>query len=116
MELAGRAHGSPFLLVELLRGLQEDALVQIDSGHATLVEARLPAQVSDNMRDRLCRLSEPARQAALVASALGRRFSFGHLSAMLGEPPSALLARVEELLRADLPTPHGRLLACRHDP
>ena len=38
LELAGRAHGSPFLLVELLRGLQEDALVRTDSGHATLVE------------------------------------------------------------------------------
>jgi len=43
LDLAGRAHGSPFLLVELLRGLQEDALVRTDSGHATLVEARLPA-------------------------------------------------------------------------
>ena len=39
LELTGRAHGSPFLLVELLRGLQEDALVRTDCGHATLVEA-----------------------------------------------------------------------------
>jgi predicted ATPase len=46
MELAGRAHGSPFLLVELLRGLQEDALVQIDSGHATLVEAPVVVDLS----------------------------------------------------------------------
>src|SRR5260370_38559143 len=102
LELAGRAHGGPFLLVELLRGLQEDALVRTDSGHATLVEARLPARITDSMRDRLSRLSEPARQAALVASVLGRRFSFGHLSAMLSEPPSALLERVDELLRSDL--------------
>ena len=115
LELAGRAHGSPFLLVELLRGLQEDALVRTDSGHATLVEVRLPARITDSMRDRLFRLSEPARQAALVASVLGRRFSFGHLSAMLSEPPSALLERVDELLRADLLTEDDGLLTYRHD-
>lgn len=115
LELAGRAHGIPFLLVELLRGLQEEALVRTDSGHATLIEARLPARVTDSMRDRLSRLSEPARQAALVASVLGRRFSFAHLSAMLGEPPSALLAPVNDLLHADLLTEDDGLLAYRHD-
>jgi DNA-binding CsgD family transcriptional regulator len=115
LELAGRAHGSPFLLVELLRGLQEDALVRTDSGHATLVEARLPTRVTESMRERLSRLPEPARQAALVASVLGRRFSFGHLSAMLNEPPSALLAPVDELLRADLLAEDDGLLAYRHD-
>jgi DNA-binding CsgD family transcriptional regulator len=115
LELAARAHGSPFLLVELLRGLQEDALVRTDSGHATLVEARLPARLTDSMRDRLSRLSERARQAALLASVLGRRFSFGHLSAMLSEPPSALLERVDELLRADLLTEDDGLLTYRHD-
>ena len=115
LELAGRALGNPFLLVELLRGLQEDALVRTDCGHATLVEARLPVRVTNSMRDRLSWLSEPARQAALVASVLGRRFSFGHLSAMLDEPPSALLTPVDELLRADLLTDDDGLLAYRHD-
>lgn len=115
LELAGRAHGSPFLLVELLRGLQEEALVRTESGYASLVEARLPARITDSMRHRLSRLSEPARQAALVASVLGRRFSFGHLSAMLNEPPSALLERVDELLRADLLTEDDGLLTYRHD-
>ncbi len=115
LEMAGRAHGCPFLLVELLRGLQEDSLVRIDSGHATLVGARLPVRVTDSMRDRLARLPEPARQAALVASVLGRRFSFGHLSAMLNEPPSALLTRVDDLLRADLLAEDGGLLTYQHD-
>jgi DNA-binding CsgD family transcriptional regulator len=115
LELAGRAHGSPFLLVELLLGLQEDSLVRTDSGHATLVEARLPARVTDSMRERLSRLPEPARQAALVASVLGQRFSFGHLSAMLNKPPSALLAPVDDLLRTDLLTEDDGLLTYRHD-
>lgn len=87
--------------------------MRTDSGHATVVQARLPARVTDTMRDRLSRLSEPARQAALVASVLGRRFSFGHLSAMLSEPPSALLERVDELLRADLLTEDDGLLTYR---
>jgi DNA-binding CsgD family transcriptional regulator/tetratricopeptide (TPR) repeat protein len=115
LELAGRAHGIPFLLVELLRGLREEDLVRVDSGRASLVAARLPARVTSSMRDRLSRLSEPARQAALVASVLGRRFSFSHLSAMLARPPSALLAEADELLHADLLVEDDGLLAYRHD-
>jgi DNA-binding CsgD family transcriptional regulator len=115
LDLAARAHGSPFLLIELFRGLKEEALVRIESGSATLVEERLPARVTDSMRRRLSRVSGPARQAALVASVLGRRFSFDHLSAMLGEPPSALLAPAGELLRADLLAEDDGLLTYRHD-
>ena len=40
----------------------------MEAGHARLLEARLPAGVRDSMRDRLARLSEPAQEAALVAS------------------------------------------------
>ena len=50
-----------------------------------------------------------------MASVLGRRFSFGHLSAMLTEQPSALLTPVDDLLRADLLTEDDGLLAYRHD-
>jgi DNA-binding CsgD family transcriptional regulator len=115
LDQAARAHGSPFLLAELLRGLKEEALVRIESGRATLVDERLPARVTDSMRRRLSLMSGPARQAALVASVLGRRFSFDHLSAMLGEPASALLAPVGELVRADLLADDDDLLTYRHD-
>jgi len=115
LDLAARAHGSPFLLAEMLRGLKEEALVRIESGNAILVEERLPARITGTTRERLARLSEPARQAALVASVLGRRFSFDQLAAMLDEPAAALLGPVDELLGADLLAEEDGLLTYRHD-
>src|SRR5260370_283969 len=43
LEIADNAHGVPFLLIELLRGLLEEGLVRIDRAQAVLVEARLPS-------------------------------------------------------------------------
>ena len=60
--------------------------------------------MGESMRERLRGMSEPARQAAIVAGSLGRRFSFGDLATMLDQPPSALLSPVEELLREALRT------------
>jgi DNA-binding CsgD family transcriptional regulator/tetratricopeptide (TPR) repeat protein len=115
LEIAERAGGSPFLLVELLRGLLEEGLVRVDSAHAALVAARLPARLRDSMRDRLDRMSPQARQVAGVGSVLGRRFSFDQLGAMLALPLSALLEPVAELLRSDLLTEEGDSLTFRHD-
>ena len=62
LQKAGRVQGNPFLLVEFCRGLQDDRLVALDSGRATLVDDRLPHRVSDSMRGRLARMS-PGRRA-----------------------------------------------------
>src|SRR5882757_6578397 len=94
LEIADNAHGVPFLLIELLRGLLEERLVRIDRTQAVLVEARLPARVGDSMRERLDRVPAPARRAAVAASVLGRSFRFDDLAAMLGTAPAALLDSV----------------------
>jgi DNA-binding CsgD family transcriptional regulator len=115
LEMVRRSHGSPFLLVELLHGWQEDGLVHVDSGVAELVEMRLPGRVREGMQDRLGGMSDLARRAALVASVLERRFSFDQVSMMLGEPVPALLGPVDELERAELLTEEAGLLVFRHD-
>lgn len=115
LKMAERAGGSPFLLVELLSGLREDELVRVESGQAELVESRLPHRVSESMRRRLERMSDPARQVATVAAALGRRFSLSNLAAMLDISPSALLVPVEELIHADLLAERGDKLCFGHD-
>jgi DNA-binding CsgD family transcriptional regulator/tetratricopeptide (TPR) repeat protein len=102
LAMARRSRGSPYLLAELLAGLREEQLVRVDSGQAELLESRLPHRVSDTMRQRLNRLSEPARHAAHVASSLGVDFSATDLAAMLGVTPSQLVGPVEELLGANL--------------
>ncbi|MEK8108237.1 hypothetical protein NKG94_31180 [Micromonospora sp. M12] len=72
LALAQRAHGSPFLLMEMLRGLEEERLLRIEAGCASLIEAKLPRRVRDSMRDRLSRMSEMAGRLASVAAVLGR--------------------------------------------
>lgn len=114
-QMAQRSHGSPFLLVELLHGLQEDGLVLLGADKAELVEMRLPLRVREGMQERLDGMSDLARRAALVGSVLERRFSFDQVSMMLGEPVPALLRPIDELVRAELLTEEAGLLVFRHD-
>jgi DNA-binding CsgD family transcriptional regulator len=113
--LVKRAHGSPFLLIELLSGLRDEQLVRIESGHAELLEERLPRRVRDSMREQLRAMDGPVREAAIVAASLGRRFSFTDLATMLGHAPSALLSPVVALLDLRVLNESDQQLAFRHD-
>lgn len=115
LQKAERVQGNPFLLVEFFRGLQDDLLVSLDSGRATLVEDRLPHRVSDSMRRRLARMSPASERAATFASGLGRRFSLHDLAAMTGAPITELITSVNELVQAEILTDDGGQLAFRHD-
>jgi DNA-binding CsgD family transcriptional regulator len=115
LRMAGEAGGNPFLLVELLEGLREEELVRVDSGRATLTDYRLPDRVRASMRDRLARMSDPARHVATVAGSLGRAFSVSELSEMLGLPPGSLLTSVEELIEAGIVRERGDELGFQHD-
>jgi DNA-binding CsgD family transcriptional regulator len=110
-----RVQGNPFLLVEFFRGLQDDLLVAVDSGRATLVEDRLPHRVSDGMRGRLARMSPTSERAATFASGLGRRFSVHDLAAMTNMSITELIDPVNELVQADIFADDGGQLAFRHD-
>jgi len=112
---AGRVQGNPFLLVEFFRGLQDDLLVSLDSGRATLVEDRLPHRVSDSMRGRLARMSPASERAATFASGLGRRFSIHDLAAITDMSLTELIDPVNELVQADIFAADGGQLTFRHD-
>ena len=115
LKMAGEADGNPFLLVELLEGLREENLVRVDCGQATLIAGRLPVRVRASMRDRLARMSGPARQVATVAGSLGRTFSVSLLAEMVGLSPASLLTPVEQLLEAGILQERGEQLGFRHD-
>jgi DNA-binding CsgD family transcriptional regulator len=115
LQKAGRVQGNPFLLVEFFRGLQDDLLVSLDSGRATLVEDRLPRRVSDSMRGRLAGMSPASERAATFASGLGRRFSIHDLAAMADMSLTELIDPVNELVQADIFAADGGQLAFRHD-
>ena len=115
LELVKGAHGSPFVLTELLSGLRDEDLIRVVAGRAELVEARLPRRVAFTMRERLRSVAAPAREAATVAASLGRRFSFTALANMLDRSPAALLGPVEELIDSGVLVESGDRLAFRHD-
>jgi DNA-binding CsgD family transcriptional regulator len=113
--LMGRAQGSPFLLTELLAGLVDEERIRVADGQASLVDTRLPARVHTSMRHRLDALSDAARESAILAASLGRRFSFGELTAMFERSPAAVLAPVEELVDAWILVDRDGDLGFRHD-
>ena len=115
MQMTRLTHGSPFLLVELVRGLVEEGLIRIADDNAVLVENRLPARIGDSMRERLGRMPELTRLTARTASVLGRTFTFGQLATMTGQPAVSVLAPVEELLAADVLVESIGKLAFGHD-
>ena len=115
LEMTAGASGTPFLLVELLRGLQDEELVSIEAGRAALLASRLPERVSDGMRQRLERASGDARQLATVAASLGRRFSLDDVATMVDIAPSALLPALEELAYGDVIVARDGELAFVHD-
>ncbi|WP_084226602.1 helix-turn-helix transcriptional regulator [Mycobacterium shimoidei] len=115
LSLAEKAHGNPFLLTELLRGLDEDGRLDVSGGRAVATGDTLPRRLGDTMQERLDQLSTAASQVVRVAAALPDRFSARLLAAMLERPPTALMSAVEEAVRADLLIEDGDQMRFRHD-
>jgi DNA-binding CsgD family transcriptional regulator len=107
--------GNPFLVVEMLLGLQEEARIRVVDGRAELIDGQLPRRVHQKMRERLGRLSDEASEAVTVAASLGRTFTFDQLARTLGRTASDLLGPVAELLEANLLVERDENLAFWHD-
>ncbi|OBA72622.1 LuxR family transcriptional regulator [Mycobacterium sp. 1554424.7] len=115
LSLADKAHGNPFLLTELLRGLDEEGRLDISGGRAVAAGDTLPRRLSATMQQRLDQLSNSAGEVARVAAVLPDRFSARLLAAMLERRPTALVSAVDEAVRADLLVEDGDQLKFRHD-
>ncbi len=107
--------GQPFLLVQLLRGLVEDKLVEVNDGIATLTRTQIPHRFLDSVGEQLGRLPPEARDALQMASVLGRRFSVEELAALVDRSPPSLLGALRAALDAGLIVEDGDLLGFRHD-
>lgn len=115
LSLAEKAHGNPFLLTELLRGLDEDGRLDVSGGRAVATGDTLPRRLSDTMQQRLDQLSHAASQVVRVAAVLPDQFSARLLAAMLERRPTALVSAVSEAVRADLLVEDGDQMRFRHD-
>jgi DNA-binding CsgD family transcriptional regulator/tetratricopeptide (TPR) repeat protein len=116
LRVAARVEGNPFLLVDLLTGLQEEgSLVASVKSGATVVDDRVPHRLGDSVYRRLARMDPPADRVATLASALSREFTVTSLAAMGGFTVAELVTPVHDLLNAGIFAEAGDRLAFRHD-
>ncbi len=115
LNLAAKAHGNPFLVSELVGGLDEEGRLDVSGGRAVATGHALPRRLGAGMRQRLDLLSAGAGEVVRVAAVLPDRFSAGLLAAMLERQPASLMSAVEEAVRADLLVDDGEQLRFRHD-
>ena len=115
LKLLETINGNPFLLVDLVRGLESEGIVSVAAGRATLTDDRLPSRASDGMRMRLTRLSEAAERVATAAASLGRRFTVADLSALSEVSVPDLVAPIRILMDADILVDSDDRLAFVHD-
>jgi DNA-binding CsgD family transcriptional regulator len=115
LNLAAKSHGNPFLLMELLAGLDEEGRLNVSGGRAVATGHALPRRLGASMQQRLDLLSDGASEVVRVAAVLPDRFSAGLLAAMLERQPASLMSAVEEAVRADLLIDDGDQLRFRHD-
>jgi DNA-binding CsgD family transcriptional regulator/tetratricopeptide (TPR) repeat protein len=115
LRLTTMAHGSPFLVLELLNGLGEENRLEIDRGLARAIGSAIPQRLAATMQTRLDRLSPAARSVVQVASTLPERFSASVLARALRQRPTEVLGGVQEAVRADLLIGDQELLRFRHE-
>jgi DNA-binding CsgD family transcriptional regulator len=115
LSLADKAHGNPFLVMELLGGLNEEGRLDVNAGRAVATGEKLPQRLSVGMQQRLEALSGTGSEVVRVAAVLPSRFSASSLAAMLERQPTALVSAIEEAVRADLLVEDGDQLRFRHD-
>ena len=115
LNLAAKAHGNPFLVRELVGGLDEEGRLKVSGGRAVATGHGLPRRLGAGMQQRLDHLSAGAGEVVRVAAVLPDRFSAGLLAAMLDRQPVSLMSAVQEAVRADLLVEDEEQLRFRHD-
>jgi DNA-binding CsgD family transcriptional regulator len=115
LNLAAKAHGNPFLVRELVGGLDEEGRLDVSGGRAVATGRALPRRLGAGMQQRLDLLSDGAGEVVRVAAVLPDRFSAGLLAAMLERQPASLMSAVDEAVRADLLVEDDGQLRFRHD-
>jgi DNA-binding SARP family transcriptional activator len=101
--------GNPFMAVETIRALQEDA------GAEASITLPLPRRVHEVIAGRLGRLSPPARQLAAVGAVIGREFDFILLQRGARFTRGRTAEAIEELVRRRIVRGVGERFDFSHD-
>jgi ATP/maltotriose-dependent transcriptional regulator MalT len=114
-QLVAGAAGNPFLLSELLLGLQEEHAVLVESGTAVLTASQLPRRLRDATGRWLGRLNQGTGRMLETAAVLGREFRLDDVAQMLGETPVAMIPPVNEAIAAGILRPGTDSFVFKHD-
>ena len=115
MDLCRVAAGRPAALRDLLAGLDEEGMLRIEGGWATLRTSRLPRRTEAYLRGQVASVSAPARHLLQAAATVGVSFPLLRLARLMGVGPVTMLPALEEALESGLLGGDGELLAFGHD-
>lgn len=107
-----KAHGNPFFVNELLKGLHEDGSITFDpeAGRwgwslAAVQEAKVGDNVVDFLVTNLRRLDEATQQVLQLAACIGNSFDLQTLSVIYGQSMQQTSAALHEALRRNMVLP-----------
>lgn len=101
-QLLAKAGGNPLWVVELIRSLTAEGLVQQSGANAEVTTSELPDSLRELMLRRLRYLPQPTLELLQITSVIGDAVSIHDLSAVTRRPALALLAGLVEAFTARL--------------
>jgi hypothetical protein len=108
------AGGNPLWVVELLRSLSAEKLLDLTGDQAVLSSSELPDSIRQLVLGRLGELPEKTVSALRIASLLGEEFALRDLATVTGRRVTDLVEELGEAFRAGLIADHRGKLVFRH--
>jgi DNA-binding CsgD family transcriptional regulator len=111
----GGAAGNPLYITELIRSLDDDGLLHVQSGIADADAGSSTATLHETLVRRLSWLPPETSELLRLASLLGGAFTLHDLAAITGLTVVEVAARLREATLAGLVVGNGARLGFRHD-
>lgn len=109
------AAGNPLFVIEVLRALDHDGALQMDSGVVDTDEQALPASLRDAVLRRLSSMAPSSVEVLRLASLLGSDFVLSDVATVAGQSVVSIAARLHDAVDAAVLTGEGDALSFRHD-
>jgi DNA-binding CsgD family transcriptional regulator len=115
LELIAAAGGRPGAIVNLVRGLLTEQLIDLTGDSARLVRVELPERTRYRITEQLTQAGPSARHLIQIASTIRGASGLSELAALMRRGPASLLPAVEEALGTGLLVARGERLAFPHE-
>lgn len=110
-----RAEGNPLYVIELVRALADEGVLQLSGGQAEAARPSLPSSLRLMLLRRLGYLPGSTLDVLRMAAMLGSSFEVAQLALVTKRPVVELTAVLDEALHAGVLREAGPRLAFRHD-